>query len=209
MSWEVYLAFVLTACIILVIPGPTVLMLIGLGLSEGRRATLYAAAGVTLGDCTVMTLSLLGLGALLHASAGLFTVVKLAGACYLIWLGLQMMLRKPGKASGSPSRSPVELSRRRILRRAWLVTTLNPKALTFFMALMPQFVNANAPAAPQLLLLGGTFLCLSFVNSFSYTMLAGSARQLLANPAAMRGLRLASGAACVSAGVWTALRKAH
>src|SRR5690349_22078864 len=90
MSLETWLAFTAAASILLVIPGPTILLVISYALGQGLRTALPVAAGVALGDFTAMTLSMLGLGALLTASSVLFTILKWAGAAYLIWLGIQL-----------------------------------------------------------------------------------------------------------------------
>src|SRR5258707_12041210 len=95
MSLETWFAFVLAASVLLAIPGPTVTLVIGYALGEGRRAAWATVAGVALGDFTAMTLSLLGLGAVLAASAALFTILKIAGAAYLVYLGVRLWRGPP------------------------------------------------------------------------------------------------------------------
>ena len=90
MTLEVWLAFTVASVILLVIPGPTILLVVSYALGQGWRAALPMAVGVALGDTTAMTLSLIGLGTLLAASATLFTVLKWIGAAYLVWLGIKL-----------------------------------------------------------------------------------------------------------------------
>lgn len=207
MSFEVWSAYALTTILILVIPGPTVLLLIGFGLSEGRRAALYCAAGVMLGDCTLMTLSLIGVGAVLAASAMVFSIMKMAGACYLVYLGWRMW-RGAGKAGVAAERPP-RRSGMEMLRRSWFVTALNPKAITFFVAFMPQFIHTDKPIVPQLVVMGGTLVCLSFLNSLCYTYAAGTAGRIFANPQSMKYVRRGGGCSCMAAGIWTMFRESQ
>lgn len=210
MPLDIYFAFILASVLLLIIPGPTVLLVIGYGLGHGRRAALHCAAGVVLGDFTAMGLSLLGLSALLAASAVLFTVLKLLGAIYLGFLGVQLWKQstRPTAEKKTPESSlgaPPEKGS--MMRTAWLVTALNPKAITFFVAFLPQFVQHEYPVAPQLLLLGSTFLVLSFFNALSFALAAGSVRQVgLAGGIASRGkiLRRGGACACLAAGAWSA-----
>ncbi|MDX6750346.1 LysE family translocator [Geminicoccaceae bacterium 1502E] len=168
MALEMWLAFVAASLALLVIPGPTVTLLLATGLSQGRAAAMRMVPGVMLGDLVAMALSLAGLGALLAASATLFTIAKGLGAAYLVWLGVRMWREAPDQgapevkaAGGSPG------------AQAFLVTVLNPKSILFFVAFMPQFVSPAAPVLPQLLLMGATFVLLAGANSAAYALLAG------------------------------------
>ena len=166
MSLETWLAFVAATVVMLAIPGPTILLVIGQSLGAGRRAALPLVAGVALGDLTAMTLSLAGLGALLAASATLFTVLKFAGAAYLAWLGIRLW-RAPVEEGAMP---PV--TARRAFRDAYVVTALNPKGIAFFVAFVPLFVDAGAAFVPQASLLEATFVTLAAVNAAIYALLA-------------------------------------
>ena len=95
MSWELWIAFVVASSALLAIPGPTVLIVVSYALGKGRRTAWATVPGLTLGDFTAMTISLMGAGAILAASAELFTVLKLAGAAYLIWLGVRLWRARP------------------------------------------------------------------------------------------------------------------
>ena len=137
MTLELWLAFVAASSLLLVIPGPTVLLVVSYALGQGWRTALPMAVGVALGDFTAMTLSMLGLGALLAASATLFTVLKWIGAAYLIWLGVKLW-RAGGTLEATPRTDAVSAAR--MLGHAWLVTALNPKSITFFVAFLPAAV---------------------------------------------------------------------
>src|SRR3569833_2466496 len=129
MTWPLWLAFVAASSILLVIPGPTVLLVVSYALGQGWRTALPMAIGVALGDFTAMTLSMLGLGALLAASATVFTALRWAGAAYLVWLGVKLW-RAGGTLDAQPRTDAAPVWR--MLGHAWLVTALNPKSLTFF-----------------------------------------------------------------------------
>src|SRR5512143_3486162 len=129
MTMESWAAFTAASAVLLIIPGPTVLLVVSYALGQGWRTALPMAIGVALGDFTAMTLSMLGLGALLAASATLFTVLKWIGAAYLVWLGIKLW-RAGGTLDAAPrtdATPPV-----RMLAHAWVVTALNPKSITFF-----------------------------------------------------------------------------
>ncbi len=128
MSFEVWLAFSAASIVLLVIPGPTVLLVVSYALGQGWKAAFPMAVGVALGDFTAMTLSMLGVGALLAASATVFTAVKWAGAAYLVWLGIKLF-RAGGALHASARHDKVHPVR--MLVHAWLVTALNPKSITF------------------------------------------------------------------------------
>src|SRR5690606_18436953 len=136
MSFEVWAAFAAASAILLIIPGPTILLVVSYALGQGWRAALPMAIGVALGDLTAMTVSMLGIGAVLAASASLFVALKWVGAAYLVYLGTRLF-RDGGRleAESRGGRSPTW----RMLLHAWLVTALNPKSITFFVAFLPQF----------------------------------------------------------------------
>jgi threonine/homoserine/homoserine lactone efflux protein len=207
MPLDIYLAYLAVTVVVLVIPGPTVLLVAGCALAEGRRAVLPLTAGVMLGDFTALAFSLLGLGALLAVSSTLFTALKLFGAAYLIWLGIGM-LRK-GIAVDFTPETQAQCSKSRTIRKAWLVTALNPKGMTFFLAFFPQFLNPSEPAWPQLLLMGGTFLVLAGVNALLYGMAAASLRHTLRRPGIGTIFGRIGGGCLIGAGLMTAfLRRA-
>ena len=182
MSIEVWAAFVAASTILLIIPGPTVLLVVSYALGQGWRAALPMAVGVALGDFTAMTLSMLGVGALLAASAGFFTVLRWFGAAYLIWLGVKLW-RAGGVFDAEPRTDFASAAR--MLGHAWLVTALNPKSITFFVAFLPQFLDPAGSFLTQMLVFEATFLALAFTNALGYAIVASRARRLAGNPTAI------------------------
>jgi threonine/homoserine/homoserine lactone efflux protein len=197
MSLETYFAFTTATLVLLVVPGPTILLVVSYGLGQGWRAALPTAIGVALGDFTAMTLSLFGVGALLAASATLFTALKWTGAAYLIYLGFKLF-----RADGAPHLRPVSksVSTAMMIGHAWVVTALNPKSITFFVAFVPQFVDHTLPFLQQALIFETTFLVLAFGNAFAYGFFASRAREKLANPRMIRVINRAGGALLMGAG---------
>jgi threonine/homoserine/homoserine lactone efflux protein len=152
---------------------------------------------VALGDFTAMTLSLFGVGALLATSATLFTVLKWVGAAYLVYLGLKLF-----RAGGTLNAQPISAGKSSLamVGHAWLVTALNPKSITFFVAFVPQFVDHALPFLQQALIFETTFLVLAFGNAFAYGFFASRAREKLANPRMIRVINRAGGALLMGAG---------
>jgi threonine/homoserine/homoserine lactone efflux protein len=175
---------------------------ISYALTHGRRANVALVAGVALGDSTALLLSLVGLGAVLAASAVAFTAVKWAGGLYLIYLGLKM-LRGSAVSLPAEGAAPAVLeSHGRVFLNTWLVTALNPKGIVFFIAFLPQFIRPGADVGAQLWVFAITFVVLATLNAALYAIFAASARKFLATPRAMRGFNLAGGSLLTAAGVW-------
>jgi threonine/homoserine/homoserine lactone efflux protein len=198
MSIETWLAFVAASAVLLIIPGPTILLVISYALGRGLRAALPVAVGVALGDFTAMTLSLLGLGALLATSALLFTIFKWAGAAYLVWLGIALWragarLEVQGRKDEAPAFG--------MLGHAWLVTALNPKSITFFIAFLPQFIDPTVGFWNQMLIFEATFLGLAFANAIGYGLIASRARGLVQNRRAIGIFNRVGGSLLIGAGL--------
>ncbi len=197
MSLESYLAFTTAMLILLVIPGPTILLVVSYALGQGWRAALPTAIGVALGDFTAITLSLFGVGALLAASATLFTALKLIGAAYLFYLGFKLF-----RAGGTLHVQPVsnKASKLKMVGHAWIVTALNPKSITFFVAFVPQFVDHSIPFLQQAIIFEATFLVLAFGNALAYAFFASRARDKFANPGMIRIFNRTGGTLLMGAG---------
>ena len=198
MSIETWLAFAAATTILLVIPGPTILLVISYALGQGMRTALPVAIGVALGDFTAMTLSMLGLGALLAASSLLFTALKWMGAAYLVWLGIQLW-RAGGTLEAAPRSD--RASATRMLGHAWLVTALNPKSLTFFVAFLPQFIDQDADFWSQMLIFESTFVVLAFANAIGYGLIASRARGLVRSARAIGIFNRVGGSLLIGAGI--------
>lgn len=202
MPLDLWLAFVAASTALLLIPGPTVLLVLSYALSQGRRVAVASASGVALGDLVAMTASLLGLGALVLASATLFTLLKWIGAAYLIWMGIKLLCAP--RATGLEAQATPDSSARRVFTHAAAVTALNPKSIGFFIAFVPQFVTLNAPLAPQFAILIATFVTLAALNALAYALAADRLRSTIRRPAVITGLTRTGGAALIGMGVMTA-----
>ena len=198
MPLDHWLAFVAASAVLLAIPGPTVVLIVSYALGHGRRAAGATVAGVALGDFTAMTASLLGLGALLAASATLFMVLKWVGAAYLIYLGMKLW-RAPVTGQAADVVVPVE-RHGRIFLHAYAVTALNPKSIIFFIAFLPQFLDRSGPVLTQLLICEATFLTLATLNALGYALLASAARRTIRRPGVQRVVNRAGGGLLIGAG---------
>ncbi len=181
-------AFLLTALIIVVTPGTGVLYTVAAGLSRGRRASIIAAIGCTLGIVPPMIAAIMGLAALLQASAVAFQALKLLGVAYLLYLAWSTLQDKDRLAVNEHAtpHSPA-----RVIVSGILINILNPKLTIFFVAFLPQFVSAHDRAAPlRMLELSGVFMLITLVVFIGYGMFAAGVRaHLLSRPRAMAWIR--------------------
>lgn len=205
MSIELWFAFVAASAVLLVIPGPTILTVISYSISHGQRANVPLVAAVALGDSTALLVSLLGLGALLATSAAWFTAVKWAGGLYLLYLGAIRL--RAGMSTAEPTAPNVASSRGRLFVNTYLVTTLNPKGIVFYVAFLPQFLNPSSSITRQVWIPAVTFVTMGIVNATLYATFAGSARRWLASLRAQRRFNIAGGSLLFGAGVWALLAK--
>jgi threonine/homoserine/homoserine lactone efflux protein len=206
MSLELWIAFALSSSLLLVIPGPTVMLVVSYALGRGRASGWATVPGVALGDLTAMSVSLAGAGAVLATSAALFTVLKLCGAAYLVWLGIGLWRTAPERLEMAwGQRLPREF--RRMFWRAYVVTALNPKSIVFFIAFVPQFVVAGSPLMPQFAVLVGTFVGLATVNTILWAVLVGEMRRHFERPQALRLVNRLGGGFLIGAGMLTAIAR--
>ena len=171
------LQFLLTALVVVIAPGTGVIYTLALGLGQGRRASLWAAFGCTFGIVPHLAAATLGLAAILHTSAVLFTVIKWAGVAYLLYLAWQSL-----KDGGALSVSATETRQNswQIARRGALINILNPKLSIFFLALLPPFLSGNpTTATAEMALLGAVFMGMTFAVFVLYGMFAAAARRRL------------------------------
>ena len=202
MSLEIWIPFVLATTLILIIPGPTIILVISQAVTHGRMSVVPLVAGVICGDFTAMTLSLLGLGAIMTASAALFTIFKWVGALYLIYLGIHLWRSSP--ETNMTSHGKEDISSGSLFKSAFIVTALNPKGIAFFVAFLPQFIQPHEPVFNQLVLLGGTFLVLALVNAAVYALFASQLRETIKKKNVIKWFNRCGGTALIGAGVITA-----
>ncbi|MEM7425041.1 MAG: LysE family translocator [Pseudomonadota bacterium] len=202
MSLELWFAFFIACSAVLAVPGPTVMLVISYALARGRSSGWATVPGVTLGDFTAMTISLAGAGAVLATSATLFTALKLAGAAYLVWLGIKLWRAEPkldDVESVSGSRSS-----RSMFWNAFVVTALNPKGIVFFVAFVPQFVDPLRPVLSQFVILEATFVTLAAINVAVWAALAGTLRSRFKRPDTLRLVNRTGASFLIGAGLLTA-----
>lgn len=203
MDIQIWLTFVAASTALLLIPGPTVLLVLSYAISQGRRVALATVGGVALGDFIAMSASLAGLGAVVLASATAFTVLKWIGALYLVYLGVKMF-RSASSASLEDVATLRRTEARRVFGHAAAVTALNPKSIVFFIAFVPQFMSVSSPLLPQFVILIVTFVGLAALNALAYALLADTLRARIARPSVLAWVSRFGGAALVAMGAATA-----
>ena len=205
MPMTLALAFAAASTALVLIPGPTVLLVLRYAFSNGRSVAVASAAGVALGDFVAMTASLLGLGALVLASATAFTMLKWVGAVYLIWLGIKLIRSAPTEGLTPPR----DVTANGVFGHTAAVTALNPKSIAFFIAIVPQFIQPQAPLLPQFAILITTFVTLAALNALAYALLADRLRRIIGKPSVLAWITRAGGATLIGMGLLTAtLRRA-
>jgi threonine/homoserine/homoserine lactone efflux protein len=169
-------AFVLVSVVFVVIPGPSVLFTISRALILGRRPALLTVAGNAGGVYVHVIAVALGVGAIVERSVAVFTVLKLVGAAYLVYLGVQAVRHR--RALADVLSAPVAITRRRrVLRDGFVVGLSNPKNVVFFAAVLPQFADpGSGPVAPQMLVLGLVAICAALISDSAWALVAGAAR---------------------------------
>ncbi len=207
LSVETWLAFAAAAAVILLIPGPTILLVVSYALGYGRKTAAVTASGVALGDFVAMTASMLGLGALLATSSELFTVLRWIGGAYrLSGLSRNQALAGPIQTGPISDNDNVpERRAHRIFFHAFTVTALNPKSIVFFVSFVPQFIDRKADFLPQMLVMEATFVTLATLNALGYAFLADRARGLIRKASVQKTVNRTGGAMLISAGTVTAI----
>jgi threonine/homoserine/homoserine lactone efflux protein len=169
-TWPLLSAFLVASLLLAVTPGPGVFYIVARSISQGRASGLASVAGVALGNLGNAIAASFGLAALFAVSSVAFTIVKYAGAAYLIYLGIQA-LRAPARAHGQ-TLAIASLDLRRIFRDGFVVALLNPKTTIFFAAFLPQFINPNGSFAAQSILLGAVFVTIAAITDSIYALAA-------------------------------------
>jgi threonine/homoserine/homoserine lactone efflux protein len=195
-----FVIFAAASLAFVAVPGPSVIYIVSRSLAEGRRAGIVSALGIQTGGLVHVLAATIGVSALLASSAVAFSIVKYAGAAYLIYLGLRKLL-----AGEAPEeRAGVSVGRRQLYWQGVVVNSLNPKTALFFLAFLPQFIDPDRGAvAPQVLALGVLFLLLAMASDSTYALVAGSVRGWLGER--RKALARISGCCYVGLGVLAAL----
>lgn len=202
MTYETWVAFAIASTIVVLIPGPAVVLTVNYAIREGKRSGLATVPGVVAGAFIAMSLSLAGAGALLATSAFLFSLLKLAGAAYLIWLAYSLWTApvEAISADGNSAAKPLKS----LFWQSFLISVLNPKGPAFYVAFVPQFVSASGPIFQQFAILTATFLVVATFNSLFWLFFASSMRAQFQKPKAMMLLNRVGASCLFVAGVFTA-----
>lgn len=203
MAFEVWLAFALASAIVVLIPGPNIVLTVTYAIRGGFRSGVATVPGQVLGAFIGMTASLAGAGAILAASVGLFTAMKVVGALYLMWLAYKLWTA-PVEGIRTQDDAP-DRSLWRLFRQSVLISALNPKGPVFYVAFVPQFIDPSAPAFAQFAILTATFLAVAALNGMGWLTLASAMRGALQGPFVMRIINRV-GALCLGAAGVLALR---
>lgn len=204
MPFDLWLTFAAATFVVLVIPGPTILLVISYALTQGRRVAVATALGVALGDLIAVSASMLGLGAIMLTSAWAFTVLKWIGAAYLVFLGIKLLRSPPYLGDLT---TPAQTPAKRIFGHAAVVTALNPKGIIFIIAFVPQFLSPALPALPQFLTMAVTFVAMGAINALAYALLADQLRMRIRRPSVLTVMNRAGGVALITMGLVTATMK--
>ena len=202
MTLEIWLAYVVTCLILVAIPGPTVIIVVSYALGRGKQSAWFTVPGVGLGDLTAMTVALLGAGAILAASSQAFTLLKLFGAAYLVWLGVRMWRDRPSLDELQAKRG--QESNWSLFWNAYVVTTFNPKSIVFFVAFVPQFINPSQPTFLQFSILEITFVVIAVAAAAIWALMAAGLRKTIKNDSGLAILNKTGAGFLIGAGVLSA-----
>ena len=184
MNLHLFLAYCLAVAILIVMPGPIVTLVVANSLSHGSRSGLATVAGAGIGNAILLGATAVGLVAFFALLSEIFEVVRWAGAGYLIWLGV-----KAWRAHGGEELAIVpaaKRSSRAVFLQGFLIGITNPKAIVFYIAFLPQFVDSHLPAGPQLLVMTGTMIVMALLSDSAFALLAGRARGWFTAPGRRR-----------------------
>src|SRR6476620_9416120 len=208
MTWQLWLLFVITEAVLSISPGPAVLYVLSRAIRCGPGKSVWASWGILSANAMYFILSATSLGAVIVASYKLFFLIKWIGAAYLIYLGVSSFLGKNSVLS-LPEEKTDSRSGFRILRDGFLLQASNPKAILFFTAILPQFIDAHHNVAFQILILGISSILVEFAILFTYGQLAGRVLSTARNPRFEKLTNRIGGSLLVLAGVGLArLRRA-
>jgi homoserine/homoserine lactone efflux protein len=198
--FETWFLFVITEAVLSITPGPAVLFVLSQGLRQGAARSVWASLGILSANALYFALSATSLGALIVASYDLFFLIKWAGAAYLVYLGLKCF-----SSNSSMQKMPEEKSRTvsnfRIWRDGFLLQGANPKALLFFAAILPQFIEPSYSIPLQILILGASSIVVEFLILLIYGQLAGQTLSLAKNPRFEKISNRIAGGLLISAGL--------
>lgn len=204
MPIETYLTFVLACAVLSIVPGPNVTIIVANSLRGGVRAGMASVLGTQLGVFITLMVLAVGLQVIIHSAGVLFEIIRVLGAAYLIWLGIKLL-----RSTGSLDMTGGHIPRHNNSTYFWqgcIVFLSNPKALVFFGAFIPQFIDPARETFPQVVLLGLTFMVVTTTLDSGYALAAGKARTWLSR-SRVRCVEYLSGLCMIGAGVWLLLSR--
>ncbi len=204
MSPELYLAYLLACIVIIIVPGPTVTLIIANSLTHGTRAGLLNVAGTQIGIALMIALVAVGLASLIEALGWWFDWLRLAGAAYLVWLGIKLLRTR--SAADGPGRAPPP--RGGFLAQGFLVAVSNPKTLVFFGAFLPQFIDPAGDYLRQVAIMGATAVAVASISDGLYAVLIGGAGRRISRKAIVWLSRI-SGGFLIGGGLWLAFSRSR
>jgi threonine/homoserine/homoserine lactone efflux protein len=202
MSLELYAAFLVACLVVIIVPGPTVTLVVANSLRHGRRAGLLNVVGTQIGLAIMIGIVGIGLTSLIEAMGHWFDWLRLAGAAYLVWLGWKMIGSSGGDMPGEAPRPP----RGGFVMQGAIVALGNPKTLLFFGAFFPQFIDPARAQGLQIAIMGATAMLFAAVSDSAYAIAAGRAGRAISARRA-RFLARASGGFLIGGGLWLALAR--
>ena len=206
MTFETWLLFVITEAVLSITPGPAVLYVLAQGIRRGAAKSVWASLGILSANAMYFVLSATSLGALILASYDLFFLIKWAGAAYLVYLGIQCFRSRASMLALPEDQSPT-VTAVQIWRDGFLLQGANPKALLFFSAILPQFINPDYSIALQVLILGVSSIVVEFFILLGYGQLAGSTLTLAKSPRFEKISNRVAGGLLIAAGLGLARLK--
>lgn len=200
------IGFLAVAVLVVITPGPDMTLVARNTFAGGRRAGLATSAGTCSGLLVHATAAALGLSAVLLASSQAFTVVKIAGAAYLVFLGIRTIVAA-GRGAASPDEGPKSIDPWTAYRQGLLTNVLNPKVAVFFLSLLPQFVDPGPGFTPRLLLLSALFIAMGLLWLTAYTLALQAVAAFARRPRVRRIVETATGIVLVALGARLALQR--
>lgn len=201
MNPHLFAAFCLAVAILVVLPGPIVTLVIANSLNHGKQVGLATVAGASVGNALLLGATAVGLVAFFALLSEVFEVIRWIGAAYLIWLGIKAWRTRTQEAAGDASigaRAPKPM--RTVVLQGFLIAITNPKAILFYIAFLPQFLDPHRPAAPQLLLMSATMIVMALISDSGYALLAARARGWFVTPRRRRLQSRISGTLLIGVG---------
>ena len=196
LNLHLFLAYCLAVAILLLMPGPVVTLVVANSLSHGSRSGLATVAGASIGNAILLGATAIGLVAFFALLSEIFEVVRWIGAAYLLWLGIKAWRDHGGQGAAVV---PAKQSHT-VFLQGFLIAITNPKAIIFYIAFLPQFVDSSLPAGPQLMVMIGTMILMALCTDGAYALLAGRARGWFTAPGRRRLQALVTGTLLIGVG---------